>query len=66
MKLSEWFPADQKPTINGWYDTRNGWHEWFVSDRFAEHRLWWRKGWRLDSRSPLLLNQHRPWRGLLK
>jgi hypothetical protein len=61
MKLSEWFPADQKPTINGWYDTR-----WFQGDRSTKYRLWWRRGWRLDSRGPLLPNQHRPWRGLLR
>lgn len=60
MALTKWFDPDEKPTVNGWYDTR-----WFAGDRFTESRLWWRKGWRVDSRGPLLPNQHRPWRGLL-
>ncbi len=59
MELTQWFDPDEKPTLTGWYDTR-----WFAGDRFTENRLWWRKGWRLDSRSPLLPNQHRPWLGL--
>jgi hypothetical protein len=59
VELTQWFDPDEKPTLTGWYDTR-----WFAGDRFTENRLWWRKGWRLDSRSPLLPNQHRPWLGL--
>jgi hypothetical protein len=59
VELTQWFDPDEKPTRTGWYDTR-----WFAGDRFTENRLWWRKGWRLDSRSPLLPNQHRPWLGL--
>ncbi len=62
MKLSPWFPADQQPTINGWYDTR-----WFEGDRFTKYRLWWTpKGWRHGPRGPLSSHQRRPWRGLLK
>ena len=61
-QLTKWFDPDEKPTINGWYDTR-----WFVGDRFTKYRLWWTaKGWRTDPRGPLSSHQYRPWRGLLK
>lgn len=61
MKLSRWFPPNEKPTIEGLYQTR-------VSVGNGRFRMLWRDGcWWLPLRYGRVIKayfQDREWRGL--
>jgi hypothetical protein len=57
--LTDWFPADVKPTRPGWYECKN--HFGLITGR----RWWWDgEVWRFSEREPALCHQDRTWRGL--